>query len=285
MLLLFCSQQHISSIQDWIKNHHALQLTQHQTIRDWTVFYCASGDEIERNKLIEWRRELSQYSTDIIQINSFLQNDQPALFAFDMDSTVIQQEVIDELARVHGVYDEIARVTKEAMEGSLDFAQALRKRCALLKGLPISAFDTVYSSLTLNDGVKELLHDLKKKNVLTCIFSGGFTHILNRFQQEYEITETRANQLEIENGVLTGNVIGDIVGKEQKQNHLIAIRDKHGIQTTQTVAAGDGANDLLMLQEAGHGFGFHAKAGLKNKITNWLDFAPMYMVTALFDPS
>jgi phosphoserine phosphatase len=284
LLLLFSNQNHISPVQEWINTHHQLNHFHTVSIGEWTAFYCDTVNIILREELTGWRKELRTFSADILQSESLLQPDQQTLFAFDMDSTVIQQEVIDELARAHGVYDEIASVTKEAMEGNLDFAQALRKRCSLLKGLPVSALDQVYSSLTFNDGMKELLEELKKRNVITCIFSGGFTHILERFQQEHGITEVRANVLEIENGVLTGNVLGDIVGKEQKRDHLLSIRNQHGIKPTQTVALGDGANDLLMLNEAGCGIGVHAKDGLKQQIKNWIDFAPMYVLSAFFAP-
>lgn len=282
VLLLFSNQQQKSSVQDWINNHSQLNQTHTAAIADWTAYYCETAATISRDELIEWRHELSAFSTDIIQLNTLLQPNQKSLFAFDMDSTVIQQEVIDELARAHGVYDEIAAVTKEAMEGNLDFAQALRKRCSLLEGLPVSAFDRVYESLTLNDGMKKLFSELQKRNVITCIFSGGFTHILERFQKEYGITEVRANMLAVKDNVITGNVIGEIVGKEQKRGYLKSIRDQHGIHPAQTVAAGDGANDLLMLNEAGCGIGTHAKEGLKKQITNWIDHAPMYVLTAFF---
>lgn len=283
MIILFVHSSSVLSVDELPVSK--IQTTIHKTrvIHDWKALYCFVNDRFTRDELCEWREWLSAYSADVIQVNSLLQSGQPAQFVFDMDSTIIKQEVIDELARAYGVYDEIAKVTREAMEGNMDFAQALRKRCALLKGLPLSAFDGVYESLVLNDGVKELLSALQKRQAVSCIFSGGFNNILRRFQREHGITEVRANLLEEHEGNLTGNVIGEIIGKEQKRDALLQLQKQYNIAPSHTVAVGDGANDALMLETAAIGIGFHAKDGLKKLITNWIDFAPMYMLEALFE--
>ncbi|EMM70588.1 phosphoserine phosphatase SerB [Leptospira weilii str. 2006001855] len=199
-----------------------------------------------------------------------------------MDSTLIQQEVIDELAKLAGVYEEVASVTKEAMEGDLDFHEALKKRCVYLKGLSSSIFTELYPKLKLNVGVENLLKGLKEKSTKTAVFSGGFTDILEMFQKQYGIDEIRANVLEVQDGQLSGNVIGDIVDKNKKFEYLKMIRDLEGISHSQVVAVGDGANDALMLNEAGIGIGFHAKEGLKRLIANWVDFAPLDVLLFLF---
>ncbi|MDV6235021.1 phosphoserine phosphatase SerB [Leptospira ellisii] len=235
-----------------------------------------------REELISCRSELAEVGSDLLQVERPLDSGRKSLFAFDMDSTLIRQEVIDELARLAGVYEEVASVTREAMEGGLEFQDALYKRCAYLKGLPVSVFAELYPRLEPNKGVVELLLGLSRRNVNTAVFSGGFTDILELFKKDHPIGEIRANVLERKNGILTGTVTGEIVDKNKKLSYLREIRDREGIDRLQTVAVGDGANDALMLNEAGIGVGFHAKEGLKKLVLNWVDFAPMDALLLLF---
>ncbi|EMO41813.1 phosphoserine phosphatase SerB [Leptospira noguchii serovar Autumnalis str. ZUN142] len=237
---------------------------------------------LERSELLQWRETFSKKGADLIQVNRLLDSKEKSFFAFDMDSTLIRQEVIDELARLAGVYEEVASVTKEAMEGNLDFHEALKKRCIHLKGLSNSIFTDLYPKLELNTGVERLLKVLKENNTRTAVFSGGFTDILEMFQKQYGIDEVYANVLEKINGELSGNVLGEIVDKNKKLEYLKMIRDREKIHPYQVVAIGDGANDSLMLNEAGIGIGFHAKEGLKKQILNWIDFAPMDVLLFLF---
>ncbi|MCH1916977.1 phosphoserine phosphatase SerB [Leptospira noguchii] len=237
---------------------------------------------LERSELLQWRETFSKKGADLIQVNRLLDSKEKSFFAFDMDSTLIRQEVIDELARLAGVYEEVASVTKEAMEGNLDFYEALKKRCIYLKGLSSSIFTELYPKLELNTGVERLLKVLKENNTRTAVFSGGFTDILEIFQKQYGIDEVYANLLEKINGELSGNVLGEIVDKNKKLEYLKMIRDREKIHPFQVVAIGDGANDSLMLNEAGIGIGFHAKEGLKKQILNWIDFAPMDVLLFLF---
>lgn len=237
---------------------------------------------LERSELLQWRETFSKKGADLIQVNRLLDSKEKSFFAFDMDSTLICQEVIDELARLAGVYEEVASVTKEAMEGNLDFHEALKKRCIHLKGLSNSIFTDLYPKLELNTGVERLLKVLKENNTRTAVFSGGFTDILEMFQKQYGIDEVYANVLEKINGELSGNVLGEIVDKNKKLEYLKMIRDREKIHPYQVVAIGDGANDSLMLNEAGIGIGFHAKEGLKKQILNWIDFAPMDVLLFLF---
>lgn len=136
--------------------------------------------------------------------------------------------------------------------------------------------------MELNTGVERLLKVLKENNTRTAVFSGGFTDILEMFQKQYGIDEVYANVLEKINGELSGNVLGEIVDKNKKLEYLKMIRDREKIHPYQVVAIGDGANDSLMLNEAGIGIGFHAKEGLKKQILNWIDFAPMDVLLFLF---
>ncbi|TGM86462.1 phosphoserine phosphatase SerB [Leptospira licerasiae] len=235
----------------------------------------------QREELLYLRQELQRFrKIDLIQISSFLSNG--ALFCFDMDSTLIKEEVIDELARYAGVYEEVAHVTKEAMEGNLNFHDALRKRCSYLKDLPVSIFDELYFKLHANHGVPELFEGLRKKNAKTAVFSGGFIDILERFKQEYSIDEVRANYLDREGEKLLGTVSGTVVDKVIKRDSLLELQSRFQMSKENVVAVGDGANDQLMLEASGIGIGFHAKEGLKTNISNWIDFASMDVLLYLF---
>ena len=234
-------------------------------------------------QVLELRRMLETEEADVLYLDRLLSPDQKSMFVFDMDSTLIRQEVIDEIARSAGVYDEVATVTREAMEGKLDFNQSLQKRCSYLNGVDESVFGRVYDNLVLNDGVAELLGELNKRGVITCVLSGGFERILAPFAQKYGFNHHAANILEISDGRLTGKVLGRIVNKDVKKEKLVEIREKENVAKEQVVAVGDGANDLLMLREAGYGFGFHAKDGLKKDLLNWVDFSPMTALLFLFN--
>ncbi|MGJ4751005.1 phosphoserine phosphatase SerB [Leptospira kmetyi] len=248
----------------------------------WSCIEWKIPRKLDRSELLSIRETFAKRNSDLLQVDQLLDAKKESFFAFDMDSTLIQQEVIDELARLAGVYEEVASVTKEAMEGNLDFHEALKKRCAHLKGLSSSIFTDLYPKLSLNIGVENLLKGLKENGSRTAVFSGGFIDILEIFQRRYGIDEVYANVLERENDRLSGNVVGDVVDKNKKLEYLKMIRDREGISSSQVVAVGDGANDSLMLNEAGIGIGFHAKEGLKKLIVNWVDFAPMDSLLFLF---
>ncbi|PJZ40418.1 phosphoserine phosphatase SerB [Leptospira kmetyi] len=248
----------------------------------WSCIEWKIPRKLDRSELLSIRETFAKRNSDLLQVDQLLDSKKKSFFAFDMDSTLIQQEVIDELARLAGVYEEVASVTKEAMEGNLDFHEALKKRCAHLKGLSSSIFTDLYPKLSLNIGVENLLKGLKENGSRTAVFSGGFIDILEIFQRRYGIDEVYANVLERENDRLSGNVVGDVVDKNKKLEYLKMIRDREGISSSQVVAVGDGANDSLMLNEAGIGIGFHAKEGLKKLIVNWVDFAPMDSLLFLF---
>lgn len=245
--------------------------------------YFQLDRELSKDELIRLRESLFSEKIDAVQVNQLLQRSSKSLFAFDMDSTLIKEEVIDELARRNGVYEEVANVTKEAMEGKLDFDSALRKRCNYLKGIKDSAFDEIFRSITPNDGVVELLPWIQKYNGQIAIFSGGFVPVVEKFAKHFSISLYAANHLEIENGFTTGKVLGTIVNKNQKKELLIKYREENQVLISQTVAVGDGSNDSLMLNEAGIGIGFHAKSGLKKEILNWIDHHSMLSLLFLYD--
>lgn len=181
------------------------------------------------------------------------------MIAFDMDSTLIQAEVIDELARVYGVVDQVSKITEAAMNGELDFDQSLRKRLSLLKGLRTDVMDSIAKSLPLTPGAERLIRTVRALGYKTAILSGGFTYFGQYLQRKLGIDYVHANELEIENGVLTGNVIGPIVNGARKAELLQQIAAKENIVLDQVIAVGDGANDLPMIGIAGLGIAFHAK--------------------------
>ena len=181
------------------------------------------------------------------------------LVAFDMDSTLIQHEVIDELARDAGVYDKVAAITESAMRGELDFNQSLIQRVALLKGLRAATLERIANRLTLSEGAERLICALKSFGYKTAIISGGFAFFGNVLRDRLGIDYVRTNDLEVEQGVLTGRVKGEIINATRKAQLLQEIAAQENISLQQTIAVGDGANDLPMLAAAGLGIAFHAK--------------------------
>jgi len=185
------------------------------------------------------------------------------LVAFDMDSTLIAAEVIDELAKEAGVGREVVAITESAMRGEIDFKQSLRKRLALLRGLPADTLSAVAERIPMTEGAERLINNLKRFGYKIAIISGGFTYFGRRLQDRLGIDFLFANELEIENGRLTGNVVGDIVDAAKKAEILKDIAAREGLSLQQVIAVGDGANDLPMLNLAGLGIAFHAKPVVK----------------------
>ncbi|MEZ4855881.1 MAG: phosphoserine phosphatase SerB [Gelidibacter sp.] len=190
------------------------------------------------------------------------------LVCFDMDSTLIQAEVIDKLAELAGVGDKVKAITEAAMQGNIDFKESFISRMKLLKGLKEEVLQEVAVNLPITKGAKRLIDTLKTYGFKTAILSGGFTYFGEYLQKELGIDYVYANQLEIKEGVLTGNYLGDIVDGEKKAKYLKEIAQKEGININQTIAIGDGANDLPMLNLAGLGIAFHAKPTVKDNAQN-----------------
>lgn len=185
------------------------------------------------------------------------------LVCFDMDSTLIQTEVIDELADLAGVGEQVRAITESAMNGEIDFKESFKKRMALLEGLSEEVLHNVAVNLPITKGAHRLMRALKYYGYKTAILSGGFTYFGEYLQKELGIDYVHANQLEIKDGKLTGKYLGEIVDGQKKAEYLQAIADKEGIHINQTIAVGDGANDLPMLNLAGLGIAFHAKPTVK----------------------
>jgi len=187
------------------------------------------------------------------------------LVCFDMDSTLIQAEVIDELAAAAGVGPQVAEITERAMQGELDFSESFRRRMALLEGLDESVLSEIAERLPITDGAERLIGALKQLGYRVAILSGGFSYFAEHLQRRLGIDDVHANQLEFENGRLTGRVTGRIVDGQRKAELLREIAAREGIRLEQVIAVGDGANDLPMLSIAGLGIAFHAKPLVKEQ--------------------
>lgn len=182
------------------------------------------------------------------------------LICFDMDSTLIQTECIDELAKYAGVDDKVKAITESAMRGEIDFQESFKQRVALLKGLDAKVMQEIAETMPITEGVERLMSVLKRYGYKIAILSGGFTYFGEHLQRKFGIDYVYANELEIdENGKLTGNYIGDIVDGKRKAELLKLIAQMEKVNLAQTIAVGDGANDLPMISEAGLGIAFHAK--------------------------
>lgn len=185
------------------------------------------------------------------------------LICFDMDSTLIETEVIDELAERAGVGAEVKRITERAMRGEIDFSESFRERVALLKGLDESVMKEIAENLPITEGVERLMYVLKKYGYKIAILSGGFTYFGNYLKEKFGIDYVYANRLEIVDGKLTGRYLGDIVDGKRKAELLQLLAQVENVDIAQTIAVGDGANDLPMLSAAGLGIAFHAKPKVK----------------------
>lgn len=183
----------------------------------------------------------------------------PQLIVFDMDSTLIRAECIDEMARSYGVYDQVAETTAKAMRGELDFNESLRARLGLLAGMPVSQLEQVHDTIELQWGALSLFNELHKRGIKTAILSGGFTWFANKLAAKLGIDAVVANELEIAGDQLTGKVLGDIVNAQLKADSLVALAQRYNIDLADTVAVGDGANDLVMMKTAQLGVAIHGK--------------------------
>ena len=199
-----------------------------------------------------------------------------ALFLADMDSTMIGQECIDELAAYVGLKEKVSGITERAMRGEIAFEPALRERVALLKGVPLSVVaEIIAQRITLTPGGRELVMTMARHGAYTALVSGGFTVFTGPISATIGFDEHRSNTLLAEDGVLTGAVAEPILGKQAKLDALIELRVRHGLSPAQTLAVGDGANDLAMLGEAGLGVAFRAKPAVAAAADARLDHADL----------
>lgn len=225
------------------------------------IEFSLRGTPIDINDM---RSQLMQLSSEM-EFDFSLQRDNMfrrmrRLICFDMDSTLIQTECIDELAMCAGVGDKVKEITERAMRGEIDFKESFKERVALLKGLDVSVMQDIAEKLPITEGVDRLMAVLKRYGYKIAILSGGFTFFGEYLQRKYGIDYMYANELEIDdNGKLTGNYVGEIVDGHRKAELLKLIAQVEKVNLAQTIAVGDGANDLPMISEAGLGIAFHAK--------------------------
>ncbi len=205
------------------------------------------------------------------------------LLVMDMDSTLISIECIDEIADMQGLKPQVAEITESAMRGEIDFAESLRRRVALLKGLEEGALQRVYDErLKLNPGAEIMLAAMKQHGIRTLLVSGGFVFFTERLKQRVGLDYTRANTLEIADGRLTGKVVGPIVDAQGKADSLVQLREELGLREDQVIAMGDGANDLKMMAHAGVSIAYHAKPVVRAQASYALNFAGLDGLVNLF---
>lgn len=195
------------------------------------------------------------------------------LLVMDMDSTLITIETIDELADLVGLKPQVAAITEQAMRGEIEYNESLQRRVGLLKGLDESALRRVYDErLKLSPGAETLLAAAKKSGIKTLLVSGGFTHVTSLLQPRLELDYTYSNTLAVENGKLTGEVIGRIVNADAKRDELMRIRELLGIQREHIIGMGDGANDLKFMAECGVSIAYHAKPIVRGQTTHAINY-------------
>ena len=205
------------------------------------------------------------------------------LLVMDVDSTLVEEEVIDLLGEEAGVGAQVAEITERAMRGELDFAQALEERVATLKGLPESIFDKVFARIHFHKGAKELVDELHARGYKVGLVSGGFHETVDRLAEAVGIDYVKANHLEVVDGVLTGKTYGDIVTKDVKVQKLREWAAENGLELSQTIAMGDGANDLPMIQLAGIGIAFCAKPIVREQAPYHINEPDLYKVIEVLD--
>ncbi len=234
--------------------------------------YCSIevNHTLESAQLAELR---SEYAFDINQIPSKFDPKQAKLLVTDMDSTLINIECVDEIADFIDVKPQVSAITEAAMRGEIDFETSLRQRVALLKGLDVSALEAVYEQrLNLNPGAEVMIKSLQAQGIKTALVSGGFTFFTERLKQRLGLDYTLANVLAEEDGKLTGEVVGNICGAQAKADFLVSQCEILGISPSQVISMGDGANDLLMMKEAGLSVAYHAKPTVQNQAATVLNY-------------
>jgi phosphoserine phosphatase len=209
------------------------------------------------------KRECERLGLDVVIQDLSQSRKEKRLIVFDMDMTIVDFEIINRLASFAGVDEEVKAITDRAMNGEMDFKESLRQRVCLLKGMPLTTLQEIAADLELTPGSEELIHHLKQVGYKIALISGGFTYFTDVLKERLGFDYVFANVLEIEDGVLTGRIKGDIIDAEAKGRMIFQLAEKEKISPDNIVAVGDGANDCLMIKNAGLGVAFNAKEVLK----------------------
>jgi len=249
-----------------LTEHEAIALTESfkGRLQEAKGYYRIQTDgEVDAKKLAMHKQ---QEDFDINLLPEGFDPSQIKLLVTDMDSTLISIECIDEIADFINVKPQVSEITEAAMRGEIDFETSLRRRIALLTGLEENALEHVYNErLQLNPGAEQMLAGLKASAIKTALVSGGFTYFTDKLKTRLGLDYTLANTLEFENGKLTGEIHGNIVGAQAKADLLLQKCEELGIKPSQVVAMGDGANDLVMMKEAGLSIAYHAKPAVQQQ--------------------
>ena len=292
----FIADKPYHSDQAFILYSDSLNLTKLQAFQQkcGENFLCFAAWNVLHNTVVllkgEWKAEwigiAHELSLDIAPLNFHASLEQAGLLVMDMDSTAIQIECIDEIAKLAGTGDMVSAITERAMRGELDFSQSLRQRVATLKDAPEGILQEVKQHLPLMPGLVETVKELKNHGWKVAIASGGFTYFAEVLQQKLGLDFIAANQFEIIDGKLTGNVQGTIVDAQYKAQTLQQLAQQFNIATENTVAIGDGANDLAMMQVADVGVAYHAKPKvqqLAQVIVNFTDLTALLCILSAND--
>jgi len=245
--------------------------------KNYTAIEATS--EISREQVQQLRES---FSFDINMLPTDFRSDETKILVTDMDSTLINIECVDEIADFINVKPQVAEITEAAMRGEIDFETSLRQRVSLLKGLDVAALERVYTErLQLNPGAEIMLAGLKSNGIKIALVSGGFTFFTERLKQRLGLDFTMANVLGEHKGRLTGEVVGDVCGAQAKAEFLLAHCEKLDINPSQVIAMGDGANDLLMMNEAGLSIAYHAKPKVQQHADTALNYCGLDGVLGL----
>ncbi|MFZ7259566.1 phosphoserine phosphatase [Avibacterium avium] len=253
------------------------------TFFDYWTEACNLAVLLQGNWQAQWQEYAHQLEVDIALLNFSARLQKKGLLVMDMDSTAIQIECIDEIAKLAGTGELVSEITEQAMRGELDFEQSLRRRVATLKGAPENILQQVREKLPLTSGLVETIQGLQKYGWRTAIASGGFTYFADYLKAELGLDAAVSNQFEIVDGILTGEVQGAVVDAQYKANTLRQLSEQYHIPMENTVAIGDGANDLPMMKVANLGVAFHAKPKVQQQAQIVVNFADLTALLCILD--
>lgn len=250
--------------------HRAITVDERIVLESGRAVQWFVNDAVQKDVLDDIR---SRFHVDVFQQGP--DRDPYKLFLADMDSTIVYGETLDDMASKAGIGDQIATITARAMAGEIDFEGALKERVALLANMPQAILDETLDELQLNEGAERLLSHLKHNNVHCVLISGGFTAFTEKVAEKLGFDRNFGNQLDVQNGLLTGKVLPPILDKAFKRDTLLELVEVMNIESKQTIAIGDGANDLPMLQSAGMGVGYYPKPLLQESLINRIEYTDL----------